>query len=135
MEASCIAQLNSSYGGVDYIRIHQKEGSFSNGGDQSWWSERIPTKRGLNYKDFHRDQNYRLWKLGCGIIAMCDAEIFLTQADPGAQSSDLSHRDIVYDPNTGVIQVSDYMAYIERKMKTYPIPGDRLHYKIGRAHD
>lgn len=130
MEASYIAHLNSRYDGVEYIRIQQNEGSFSNGGNQNWWSQRTQIKNGLNYKDFHRDQNYRLWKLGCGIIAMCDAEIFLTQADPESRPMD-PHRDIAYDPNTGMVQVSDYMSFIENKMKTYPIPGDRLHYITG----
>ena len=131
MEASYIAHLNSRYDGVDYIRIQQKESSISNGGNQNWWSQRTLTKRGLNYKDFQRDQNYRLWKLGCGVIAMCDAEIFLIQAGTGSPSKDMSHSGIVYDPNTGMVQDNDYMAFIERKMKTYPIPGDLLHYITG----
>lgn len=131
MEVTCIAQLNSRYDGVDYIRIQQKESSFFNGGNQNWWSQKTQIKRGLNYKDFHRDQNYRLWKLGCGVIAMCDAEIFLTQAGTESRPADLSHADLVYDPNTGMVQDSDYMAFIECKMKTYPIPGDMLHYITG----
>ena len=65
--------------------------------------------------------NCDLWKMGCGTIAMCDAELYMT-----LQNSDYSLRfNDIFDEDfqkTGLVEMDDYKDYVEQMYKfEYPI--------------
>lgn len=67
--------------GINYIKIVDGAGNTYHGGNQSWWKEKAgyqESKGRLDHiKKLGEDKYYRLWKTGCGVIAMCDAELYL----------------------------------------------------------
>lgn len=131
-EWECVAELDNRFAGVDFLKIELEDNSFADGGWQYWWESRTSRKDKYNYWDFFLDKDYRIWKAGCGVIAMCDAEIYLIQQNEGYQPFFSEYIDIPYDSKTGIIQKSDYMAYVDFSFEySYPIGGNYLEYQTG----
>ncbi len=134
-ESIWVAELSNKYAGTGYLNIQKEDGSYAVGGNQGWWEELANSTADYNYDDFSTDKNYRIWQMGCGVIAMSDIELYLMQQNEGYQTS-LSllygMRDTEYNVNTGVIQKDEYMDYVEINADlTYLLWKDRLHYETG----
>lgn len=106
-----ITKLTNRYKGVDYLRVEESEGVYKNGGDQEWWMELASSQKSLNYSDYRKDRAYGMWRLGCGVTAMTNLELYLTQQNTGYSAPS---NPISYDWGTGVIKKEDYMGYAEK---------------------
>ncbi len=114
-EIEWVARLKGSSLGAAYLKIKDENGHISNGGNQNWWSKKAvyrEDKGGLDrLKKITRDQYYRLWKSGCGTIAMCDAELYIGSLNE----------------NQGEFGKKDYMEYIESAYEyKYKIKGNMM---------
>lgn len=126
-----VAQLDSGFDGVDYLRIQQADGSRINGGNQEWWRDKANSQKEKNYADHKSDVNYRLWIEGCGVIAGSNAEIYLSQ-----HNDDIVSSSDFYDKGSGSIQKEVYMDYVmSRFSSTYKISGSILSYISGLRGD
>ncbi len=145
-EEEWVAKLDNKYAGTDYLKIQLIDGNFIDGGFQDWWRDKAPENRIQTVIDTADDFNkyYRLVHLGCGVIAMCDMELYLTQQNQGYQipfsvgSYDLSFwssPDVVtvpYDTATGIIQEADYRKHVEKRYQSqYWIPETDIDYATG----
>lgn len=116
-----IAKLNSKFSN-HYLNVVGNDGKTYYGGDQGWWKDKVTSNDNMEYIDrLKEDKYYRLWKIGCGTIAMCDAELYLT-----LQNSGYSLRvptTLAADcQQTGSCQNGAYRDYIEQMyMLKYPI--------------
>lgn len=73
---------------------------------------------------------FAMWKLGCGVVAMSDTELYLTQQNVGYSSP--NEQIIAYDTSTGAIKKDDYMKYAEyNRDYTYPLKGTLSSYVVG----
>lgn len=132
-ENEWVARLDNRYADVKYLKIDPvsswNKPYLPVGGNQSWWEDKALSTDELNPDDFFWDKYYRLWKEGCGIIAMCDAEAYMAQQN--AEYSTVCGT-LTYDDATGIIQEADYRSYVEEAFdSTYIMWGDYLHYKTG----
>lgn len=124
-----VAQLDSGFDGVDYLRIRKADGSWTNGGNQEWWKEKANSQKNKNFSDQKSDINYRLWIEGCGVIAGSNAEIYLSQHKDVNNIVSLSD---FYDKGSGSIEKEIYMDYVmSRFSSTYKISGSLLSYISG----
>lgn len=123
-ELKCVAKLSNKFSNVQYLKIDDKDG-----GDQGWWEEEANSNAKLNQFDFITDKNYRIWKMGCGLIAVSDVEIYFMQQN-GDYSAPIN--GIAYDQETGIIQKSNYMSYVNLNADmVYNFWGDVLRYYTG----
>lgn len=123
-DLKCVAKLSNKFSNVQYLKIDDKDG-----GDQGWWEEEANSDAKLNHFDFITDKNYRIWKMGCGLIAVSDVEIYFTQQN-GDYSAPIN--GIAYDKETGIIQRSNYMSYVNLNADmVYNFSGDVLRYYTG----
>jgi hypothetical protein len=104
----------SNFEAKKYVRV-QKYDSVDclNGGNQNWWQMKfnLEEKKGMeDFKSIMEIPEYRMWHLGCGVVAMTDLELFLTQQNDGYKAP---LQDITYDKETGIISNDDYMKYAE----------------------
>ena len=78
-----VAALREIFPGHPYLMVEDGRGGFSEGGNQNWWSRKtkITGHKGITdgLKKKMRDRSYRLWKGGCGVIALCDMELYLAK--------------------------------------------------------
>lgn len=125
-----ITKLANRYDGVDFLRVEVSEGVYKNGGDQQWWKELASCQADLNYGDYRNDRNYGMWQLGCGVIAMTDLELYLTQQNTGYSAPS---NPIFYDQGAGIIKKEDYMRYAEKNRDdVYPLyRNPKLNYLAG----
>jgi len=75
MNYETLAGLNSP----DYLQINTEQG-ISLGGSQMWWKERsaCSAARGISaFRNFRQDAAYRMWQYGCGVVALCDLQLYL----------------------------------------------------------
>ncbi len=113
-------ELSNKFEGRQYLTIVSDEGVVTDAGNQDWWSEKTESKT-LNFKDYMTDINHRLWHMGCGVIAMTDAEIYLAQQNEGycftypywTEDYNSTTNKPFYDNTTGTIARTDYMGYAE----------------------
>ena len=94
------------------------------GGDQGWWSDSKPEED----KDDMSSPAYRMKELGCGVIAMTDLELYLTQQHDGYSAPSNS---IEYNHDTGLIKKNDYMHYAEFNIDHYRLGDDPIHHLFG----
>lgn len=104
-----IVSLSNKYNDVVYLKIQETNNTYREAGDQTFWKDIADSYAEKNFGDFARDKNYRLWKMGCGVIAVSDVEIYLMQQNSGYNSS---INGIVYDESSGIIQKDEYMSYV-----------------------
>ncbi len=125
-----ITKLANKYDGVDFLRVEESKGVYVNGGNQNWWKELASSQEKFNYDDYKKDRNYGMWQLGCGVIAMTDLELYLTQQNTGYSAE---NNQISYDQGTGIIKKEDYMRYAEKNRDdVYPLYRIRwLNYLAG----
>lgn len=122
-EIVTIAQLDSKYPKTDYLKIKDENGRIYYGGNQNWWSKKVeyPEAKGRleHLQKIKKDKYYRMWKTGCGIIAMCDVELHI--------NAKKTESDLCFDENMGAFHKDDYMMYIEAMYeKTYKIRGSLI---------
>lgn len=101
-------KLDNKYSGVDYLNVDGM-----NGGNQMWWYYRSnldPQKLGEKYEAFILSPDYRLGSKGCGVVAMTDIELYLTQQHDGYKAP---LQEITYNKSTGAIEKDNYMRYTE----------------------
>ena len=128
-----VAQLDSGFAGVDYLRIRQEDGSWTNGGDQRWWQAKANSQEEKNFVDHVLDANYRLWIEGCGVIAGSNAEIYLSQHN---DVDNIVSSSGFYDKDSGSIQKEVYMDYVmSRFSSTYQISDSIPSYISGLRGD
>ncbi|MDE6015625.1 MAG: VWA domain-containing protein [Acetatifactor sp.] len=131
-DAAWVAQLDNRYPRMEYLKVKGPDDALYPGGNQGWWADKATGADKLNYKDFATDSYYRLWQMGCGVIAMSDAELYLTQQNPGYHSAYSEQDTIAYNSYNGIIVFDDYKEYVEENYShAYPIPGDLIHYQTG----
>lgn len=129
-EEEWTAVLDNRYPNVEYLKIQRNDGALFVGGNQGWWQDKTPLTNASNYWDFATDKYFRLWKMGCGVIAMSDVELYLLQQNPEYK---LASQEIVpYDKSTGIMQENDYRNYVELNYAIpYHISGSILSYHTG----
>ncbi len=94
--------LYNKYSGVDYLKV-----GGLNGGDQGWWEKRNPLMENM----------------GCGVIAMTDFELYMTQQRYQYSAPKNPHKCI----GTGAtINKSDYMKYADYNLKNVYILDNKL---------
>lgn len=123
----------SNFEAKKYVRV-QKYDSVDclNGGNQNWWQMKFKLEKKDGIEDFRsimKIPEYRMWKLGCGVVAMTDMELFLTQQNEGYKAP---LQDIAYDKETGIISNDDYMKYAEyNRDNIYYLGGNYVNKRIG----
>ena len=128
-EGEWVAELSSKYPGVEYLSIDAGGTEPAVGGNQGWWSVIAKSQEPKNYGDFITDQNYQIGKMGCGLIAVTDVELYLMQQNEGYQ---VFGAEIDFDPDTGVLQKDDYMVYVDQGPRVmYDFAGGYLTYIAG----
>ncbi len=73
--------LFNKYSGVDYLNIAGLAG-----GRLNWWLDRTnldPQSTWDKYVDFILSSDYRMGAMGCGVVAMTDIELYVTQQHIG----------------------------------------------------
>lgn len=126
-----VAKLKSSFSD-HYLTIAGQGGPVYYGGNQSWWQDKVTTGDDMGHDQrLQEDRYYRLWRIGCGIIAMSDAELYLTLQGSGYRLS-------VPDPfgdqfrQTGWCPIDAYRDYIEQMYDTkYAITGGFVNRRAG----
>lgn len=103
--ATQVAALKEVYPGHPYLMVEDGRGGVSEGGNQNWWSRKtkITGHKGMadGLKKKMGDRSYRLWKGGCGVIALCDLELYLMKLQERER-----HQNIACD---------SYMSYVEKR--------------------
>ncbi|MCH5249049.1 MAG: cellulose binding domain-containing protein [Lachnospiraceae bacterium] len=127
-----VAELDNKLWKSDYIHIKSKDGTIYHGGDQSWWKDKSSyqktDKSGKHQKQLKNDEYYRLWQLGCGTIAMSDAELYMTFQNDGYSSS----YPINFNEKNKVYDVDDYRDYLEQMYENiYTIDDNTLQCRTG----
>ena len=127
-------ELSNKYSGIRYLKFKDIDNEDDvHGGDQGWWSERTdlsPDGIWERYEDYVLFPDYRMEIAGCGVIAMTDAELYLTQQHDGYSAP--LNSSIEYDHETGEIEKDKYMSYAEfNRDNVYHLGDDLLHYNTG----
>lgn len=125
-----VAKLNSIY-----LNIDKHDSNTYYGGDQGWWKDRAFFQGNsggpLGEVKLEADKYYRLWKIGCGTIAMSDAELYMTIQNSGytlSVSSPIAKRF----QQTGSCDELAYMAYVEKLYDNkYEIKGTPVNIMAG----
>ena len=122
-----VAQLDSRYPGFEYLNIKVSEGKTVSGGDQTWWLEKSQHKSDEGGIDcvtkIMEDKNYRLKKYGCGVIAMCDMELYLKQQNED-NSYGIPSLLMPFEGSTGICSKNEYMNYVDYLYDTRYTIGD-----------
>lgn len=109
--------LRRNYENTEYINIKDVNGKSYIAGNQGWWNKEY------KFKPFERltELNSRISSKGCGVIAMTDMEIYLTQQTSGrhlirAQGVDdnvFNPENISFDKTSGEIGFNDYISLVQ----------------------
>lgn len=126
-----VAKLNSRFSD-HYINIVRNDDLICYGGNQGWWRDQVTTGDDMGHRRrLKADKYYRLWKIGCGIIAMCDAELYLTLQNSNYSLSVSTTFDETIR-RTGLCEMEAYRNYIERMYDTkYTITGGFVNTAVG----
>lgn len=112
MDHYTVVSLDNQYESARYLDI---DGQYE-GGNQEWWKAKAETKDQKEFTDaeymqmLKSDKYYRLWQMGCGVIALSDVELYMTTQNSGYS---LSLSDKFTNAN-GVCTQADYMDYVEK---------------------
>lgn len=130
-DSAIVAKLNSKFL-TPYLNIELNNGDTYYGGDQGWWKDDVTTSDTMDdQKRLKEDEYYRLWKLGCGVIAMSDAELYMTIQNSGYTLSVDSPFDTDFQ-QTGVCKENPYKEYVEKLYDNrYEIKGNDLNTYTG----
>lgn len=106
-----IAQLKTEEN-REYLCISSEKRKLAHGGNQSWWEPEKPVAKRRDFTRFRKEKDFRMARLGCGVIAMCDLQNYLVQK--------MGSNEI------------EYREYVEKEAEErYRIGGDLLHYITG----
>ena len=131
-EGEWVAELSNKYPGVEYLRIDAGGTEPAVGGDQGWWSAIAKSQALKNYEDFVGDKNYQIGKMGCGLIAVSDLQLYLMQQNQGYEIFAPGVDKNLLGDSTGVLKKNDYMAYVNDGSRVlYEFNGSYLTYKVG----
>lgn len=133
VDFSEVARLNSRFSN-HYFNVADSDKTYY-GGNQGWWSDKAQNQGSsgslVGQVVLKEDDYYRLWKMGCGTIAMSDAELYMAIQNDGYSLSvpdtlDASVRQY------GFCSKPAYMNYIEGLYdKKYRISGDIVNRNVG----
>lgn len=131
-DTGLIAKLNNQFSGMNYLHIAGNDGAIYEGGQQNWWMDKAAYQEdsgGMDrVKKITTDKYYRLWKNGCGTIAMSDAELYMALQNKGHSL----RYPVTYNKNTGLCTERDYREYVERMYDNiYVIGSDPISYVTG----
>ncbi len=134
VEFSEVAKLNSKFSS-HYLNIVGNDGTTYHGGNQGWWEDKAHFQEGGNKLEeqvkLELDKYYRLWHMGCGTIAMSDAELYMTIQNSGYSLS-VSNPFGSDFQQTGVCTEDAYQQYIEKMYDTkYAIADDVVNRNVG----
>ena len=140
-EACIIAQIKG--GGVNrdgvaasgpkegsYLPLRDHAGRRLHGGNQNWWLNQVEKRPGKGflapYRLGRREEAYRLARLGCGVIAMTDLELYLKRRKP----PELQAGEEIN--NAEELTQKDYETYAMQKWRSsYGISKSLLNYYTG----
>lgn len=130
--SSGMKTIYNKYGWEEYLRVGKNRKTMLSGGNQNWWLEGLNIKPKNEVEDlgiYLALPDYRMRSKGCGVIAMTDVELYLTQQHAGYSRR---FNKIKYDKTDGFIKKDDYMKYAEYNMNHVYGPGDSiLEYEAG----
>lgn len=126
-----VAKLDSRFS-EHYLNIVGNAGPAYCGGNQSWWKDKVITGDDMGHDQrLKNDRYYRLWKIGCGTVAMSDAELYLTLCNSGYSLSVPGVFDADFR-QTGVCGIDAYRDYIEQMYGTkYEVTGGFVNRRAG----
>lgn len=115
---------------VSYLSLRDHAGRRLYGGNQNWWLSQVEKRPGKGflapYRLGRQEEAYRLARLGCGVIAMTDLELYLKRrmatelkaGEGAADAPDLTQKD--------------YESYAMQKWRSsYGISKSLLNYYTG----
>ena len=111
-----------------------KNRTIIDGGDQHWWPGTGTTYDGVydfdRYYDYVLDSDFKMNSFGCGVIAMTDLEIYLSQQF----GYYLPHFETPYASNNPLVSNSFYKEYAEYNMnEKYVIDDSPYCYFLGAS--
>ncbi len=119
--------LSNKYKDVEYLNV-----GGLNGGNQNWWYDKTnlhPDNMWDKYTDYILSPDYRMESMGCGVVAMTDLELYMTQQNDGYS---IPSKEITYDNADGSIEKDDYMKYAEyNRDNLYYLGDNTLNYLTG----
>lgn len=126
-----IARLNSKFSNY-YLNIVESNGKTYDGGNQGWWENDVTSDNTMKHQTrLKEDKYYRLLKMGCGTIAMSDAELYMALQNSGYSLNVPSTFPTDFQ-QTGTIQINDYKDYIEQTYDgKYAITGGFINRRVG----
>lgn len=131
VEKVTVAKLDNKFGDWAYLKIKESENISYDGGDQNWWADKTiytPDDGLIEIFKLSGDDYYRLWQLGCGTVAMSDAELYLTMQNDGYSLS----VPATLDTSTGICGKDEYRDYLEQMYSSvYPIWKDGISCEVG----
>lgn len=128
-DSAIVAKLNSKLL-TDYLKI-KADGNTYYGGDQGWWKDDVTPSNADHQERLEKDRYYRLWKLGCGVIAMSDAELYLTLQNSG-YTLRVDSPIVTKFQQTGLDNKDTYKDYVEKQYdKRYHISNDPVSLEVG----
>ena len=133
VEFNEVAKLNSKFSD-HYFNVAGSDETYY-GGNQGWWEDKAQYKGSsedlAGQVALKEDDYYRLWKVGCGTIAMSDAELYMAIQNSGYGLSVPATLDSDVR-QYGFCSKPAYMNYIEGLYdKKYRISGDAVNRNVG----
>lgn len=96
----------------EYLSISSEKRKPACGGNQSWWEPAASATKVRDFTRFRKEKDFRMARLGCGVIAMCDLQNYMLQ-------------------KTGSNE-NEYREYVTKEAEErYRIGGDLFHYITG----
>lgn len=130
MDYFAIAKLDNKYGDINYLQIVENDGTVYDGGDQDWWQDKTTYQYdGIDEMEkLQADEYYRLWQMGCGTVAMSDAELYMTIQNDGYNLSVSSS----IDTSSGTCNKDEYRDYLEQMYDSvYPLKDTKFDCYVG----
>ena len=126
-----IAKLNSKFSD-QYLNIEGDDGKTYYGDDQGWWEADVKSDNKLDHQTrLNEDKYYRLVKMGCGTIAMSDAELYMALQNSG-YSLEVPKSFPTDFWQTGLVNQTAYKDYIEQTYGgKYAITGGFINRRVG----
>lgn len=119
--------LHNKFSGVDYLNVAGLKG-----GRQNWWLDRTnfnPEHWWEEYEAYILSSDYRMGVMGCGVVAMTDIELYMTQQHTGYAAP---LQEITYNKSNGEIAKDNYMRYAEyNRDYLYYLGDNSLNYLTG----
>lgn len=134
VEQVLVAKLDNKFGDWAYLNIKESDQISYNGGDQNWWADKASHQKVENEVEdtWHlmTDEYYRLKRMGCGTVAMSDAELYMAMQNNGYSLS----VSTALDTSIGICDKDVYRDYLEQMYhNVYPLDGSLFSSTAGLA--